>query len=261
MRRPQVTIRVKRALLAACVLGAVTSLPSAPAWAYPRHHRPPPTFVTTTTTTPLPSGTGLPQPVPPTPAAVDNCGHGSWPGDVQGAPASYQTSTDGAYLWYDPDGGWALRVTHPGARGRVIFSGTITTASGTFTDVHSSGGEGSDIVFVAPGKHSVLFRFVNFGQVGGLDFATHCTSAFRVNIHVSGQLAPVSNIFLGGQGTNPATNPFRVARVRGAGSAGVTPTGRGRSSTGTTLAATTKRTLAATTKRTAPSTPAKTTIG
>jgi hypothetical protein len=238
MRRLHLANAARQVLLAACLMGAVTSLSAAPAWAHPRsHHRPPPFVVTTTTTVPL--GSDLPAPVPPSPANVDNCVKGSWPADVSGQPASFQPGTDGAYLWYDPDGGWALRVTHTDPRGRVIFSGTITSANGTFVDVHSSGSQGNDIVAVGPGRHTVLFRFVIFGQVGGLDFATHCMSAFRVAVHVSGALAPVSQVFLGAQGANPATNPFRVERVPGTGGTTVSPGRAGAPTTGTALAATT----------------------
>ena len=98
-----------------------------------------------------------------------------------------------------PDGGFALRVTHSGKRVNAIFSGTLTTTTGKFVDAQGIGDQGNDIVAVGPSGRTILFRFVDFGQVDGLDFGTHCTVAFKVNIHISGSLAPVSALHLGAQ--------------------------------------------------------------
>ena len=74
---------------------------------------------TTTTTTTSPPGTvtstttaTLPVPQAPTPGVADNCVKRPWAAAVQGQPASFLTGADGAYLWQDADGSWALRVTH-----------------------------------------------------------------------------------------------------------------------------------------------------
>lgn len=245
MRRSHMTRAAKGALLAACVLGAATALPAAPAWARGRGHRPfPPGGSPTVTSTTVPST--LPLPNPPSPAPADSCAKGSWPASVAGRPTSFQPGVDGAYLWYDPDGGWALRVTNAGLRRRVIFSGSLTSARGTFLDVHSVGDQGNDIVVVSPNHHTVLFRFVNFGQVGGLDFATRCASAFRVEFHISGQLAPPSDVYLGAQGSNPATNPFRVERLADDTNADLMPGGAGAPTTTTTTGASARSTVLAT---------------
>jgi hypothetical protein len=139
---------------------------------------------------------------------------GAWPGVADGRPATLLAGSDGAYLWHDPDGGWALRVTHASLQDRVIFSGSLTT-SGKFLDVQLIGGGGNDIVVVGPAKRTILFRFVNYGLVDGLDFSTHCSRGFTVKLYIEGQLASTGSVHLGQSLGNPTSNPFTVERVRG----------------------------------------------
>ena len=63
-----------------------------------------------------------------------------------------------------------------------------------------------------PAKHTILFRFVNYGMVDGLDFATHCSPAFTVKIYVEGQLASPGSVHLGQSDGNPTSNPFKIER-------------------------------------------------
>jgi hypothetical protein len=87
------------------------------------------------------------------------------------------------------------------------------------------GGGGDDIVVVGPAKHTILFRFVNYGMVDGLDFATHCSPAFTVKIYVEGQLASPGSVHLGQSDGNPTSNPFKIERARGeSGNLEVVPT-------------------------------------
>ncbi len=185
-----------KALLGACLSLVGTGLPGVAAWAGE------PTSVT------LPVPVVAPQPAPP-----DNCGGGYWPPEVSGRPSGFAAGNRGAYLWYDPDGAWALRVTHYGPRDRAVFSGILQTG-GKFVDVHSFG-QGNDIVAVARNQHAIVFRFVNYGWVDGLDFATTCSAGFTVSIDVNGQRASPGAIHLGSGGVSPASNPFRVQRGRG----------------------------------------------
>jgi hypothetical protein len=168
--------------------------------------------VSSTTTTTLATTSTLPAPQAPAAAAADSCLKGSWPADVSGRPTAYQSLGDGIYLWYDPDGGWALRVTHTARKDHAIFSGVLSAGTGKFVDVHGIGA-GNDIVAVGPFGRTVLFRFVNFSAVDGLDFATRCTRGFGVDLRISGRLVAPAAVHLGGQGSNPVTNPFRVVRV------------------------------------------------
>jgi hypothetical protein len=139
---------------------------------------------------------------------------GQWPQAVQGRPDAFQAG-DGVYLWHDPDGGWALRVTRSGPRDRVPFSGYLTSVKGSFVDVVPFVGNGNDIVAVSADKQTVYFRFVGYGLVDGLDFATQCTRAFVVEIHMGGSRVPTGSIYLGANLVDPTSNPFRIARDRG----------------------------------------------
>jgi len=168
---------------------------------------------TTTSTVGVPTGATLPAPEPPPPAPRDTCAKGLWPAVVQGLPVSYIVGQDGAYLWYDPDGAWALRFTHSGTHFKAAFSGSLTVGSGELVDVSAMGG-GNDIVAVSPDKRTIYFRFANFGPVDGLNFATQCTRGFSVDIHRGPRLMAPAAIHLGASLTSPARDPVRVARSR-----------------------------------------------
>ncbi len=203
--------RGAKVLLGACVVVAATSMAASPAWAKVRRVATTTTSTSTTTTT---LGT-MPVPAPPAPALPDNCVKGTWPSAVQGRPLSFQAG-DGIYLWDDPDGGWALRATHAGPTDTAVISGTLTT-SGKFVDVRRlQYGGGDDIVVLSANKHTILFRFVNYGWLDGLDFSTHCSAAFSASVYIGGALASAGAVHLGEGAATPGANPFRVERARGA---------------------------------------------
>lgn len=204
--------RAGRLLLGACMVLAATGVAPSPAWAGSYRGRSTTTTTTAAATTTTVTSTLVPT-APPS-AQPDACVPGSWPAVAEGRPTSFLAGSDGVYLWHDPDGGWALRVTHSGPHDRVIFSGSLTT-SGKFVNVQMAGGGGNDIVVVGAAKHTILFRFVNFGWVDGLDFATHCSPAFTLKIYVEGQLASTGEVHLGQSAANPTNNPFRIERVHG----------------------------------------------
>jgi hypothetical protein len=227
MRTTNTTARV---ILGTCLAVVGSGLAAGTAWAQ-------------TTTSTIVSSTGLPAPTSPPPVPPDNCVKGAWPTVVQGRPDQFKAGDHGAYLWHDPDGGWALRVTHAGKHDRVVFSGTFTTG-GRFVDVHRVRDEGNDIVAVSPDKHTIMFRFVNYGWVDGLNFATHCSESFSVNIDIGGRLASSAAIHLGDTKAHPTSNPFKIERVHGPGGPGPT----------TTTLPTTTTTVASTTTTTVPTT-------
>ena len=219
------TANAAKILLGACAVVVATGLAASPAWAnqVAQHRHFPPPAVTSTTTTTFPGATtttstttafGLPLPQPPSAAPEDNCVPGAWPQAVQGRPATFQAGDDGVYLWHDPDGGWALRATHTGAHDRVIISGTLHT-DGRFVLVHRVRDEGNDIVAVSANHRTILFRFVNYGWVDGLDFATHCSTGFSASFYIAGVLAPTSAVHLGADAVNPTSNPFDIERGQG----------------------------------------------
>ena len=200
-----------KALLSACAVIAAAGMAAAPASATVR-------ATTTTTisavgpTTTTTVGT-MPSPTAPTPAPADSCGKGAWPAQVQGRPLSFEAG-DGVYLWDDPDGAWALRVTHTGPQDNTVISGTLTT-SGKFVDVHR-GKAGDDIIAVGANKRTILFRFVNYGWLDGFDFATRCSGALSASFYIGGNLASATSIHLGAAASSPASNPFKVQRGRAA---------------------------------------------
>ena len=153
----------------------------------------------------------LPTPTPPPASPQDNCVKGTWPQTTQGRPLAFKAGDHGVYVWHDPDGGWALRATHAGPHDRVIFSGTLTT-SGKFVDLTRVKDEANDIVAISPNHRTITFRFVNYGWVDGLNFATHCSTSFDVRIAIDAALAPTSLVHLGAAEVSPLTNPFDIAR-------------------------------------------------
>jgi len=230
------TASAAKLLLGVCAVVAATGLAASPAWANQtaqHRHFPLPIGTSTptttvpgvTTTTSTTTALGLPLPAPPSAAPEDTCVPGAWPQAVEGRPATFQAGDDGVYLWHDPDGGWALRATHSGPHDRVIIAGTLHTTGGKFTLVHRMRDEGNDIVALSANHRTILFRFVNYGWVDGLDFATRCATGFSVSFYIEGTLAPTSAVHLGANEVNPTTNPFDIERGQGSlGSDGGIPT-------------------------------------
>jgi hypothetical protein len=217
VRSNSTATRGAKVLLGACFAVAVTGMVASPAWANARRVA---TTTTTTTSTSTTTVGTMPVPAPPAPALPDSCVKGAWPSVVQGRPLSFQAN-DGVYLWDDPDGGWALRVTHTGPTDNAVISGSLTT-TGKFLDVRRmQGGAGDDIVVVGGAKHTILFRFVNYGWLDGLDFATHCSPAFSASVYVGGALASTSAVHLGESAVSPTADPFRIERARDAVASGV----------------------------------------
>ena len=113
MRTARCAASAGRLLLAAGMVLASTGVAASPAWA--RSRLPVPTTSASASTTTTTAAQSL-VPSPPPAATPDTCVPGAWPALTEGRPTTLLAGTDGAYLWHDPDGGWALRVTHPAHR-------------------------------------------------------------------------------------------------------------------------------------------------
>jgi hypothetical protein len=232
--------RTRRAVAALVMTGLAlltSSVAAGPSWAGPQalhRHLGDTTTTTTGTAAAVTTTVPLPLPQPPPPVAEDTCVKGTWATQDLGRPTSFQAGANGAYLWHDPDGGWALRVTHAGPRVRVVFSGSLYSASGQFIDVTTIASGGNDIVYETANKRTVYFRFVDDGWVDGLNFGTECAKAFTVNIHEGAKLASPGAIFLGAGLANPLGNPFRVDRERVVNAPDKKAAGTSRSTTTTT---------------------------
>ena len=137
-----------------------------------------------------------------------------WPGYVQGRPDGFDAGDDGAYLWHNPSGGWGLRVSHPllpGKADRVVFTGEIRSA-GRIGHVIRVRDEKNDVVKVTDNGHILMFRFVNYGGVDGVDFTTTCTPGLAAGMRADGSAMPTRFIHLGDKDTHPGSNPFIVRR-------------------------------------------------
>src|SRR5579862_4733389 len=140
---------------------------------------------------------------PPATCTVQTDNH--WPGYTQGRPAGIDPHTTSAiYMWHD-SGNWHIRVTHHTNNLRS-FSGQLFTA-GTFTAVHAVHLEKSDQFQVSSDKHSITFLFKNYGQIDGVDFATHCAPSIKFALQSDGQTSPTSKIVIGKSATHPSGNP------------------------------------------------------
>lgn len=171
-----------------------------------------PSALAATGGTTAPPTTGSPSGSAPKAAACDTDAH--WPGYVQGRPDGFDAHDDGVYMWHNPKGGWAIRVSHPvlpGRANRVVFTGTVTTA-GRIDHVVRARDEKNDVVKVTNNGHTLAFRFVNYGWVDGVDFTTTCTPGLRVGLRVDGSSLPTKFIHLGDKKVNPGSDPFLIRR-------------------------------------------------
>jgi len=134
----------------------------------------------------------------------------AWPSWTNGRPAHVDPKTAaGVYMWHD-DTGWHLRVTHKTDSLRT-FSGELVTA-GRFIGVTSVRLEGNDWRSVSPDHHMITFRFENYGGIDGLNFRTHCAPSIAFTFVTDGNVLPANKVTIGRDGSNPASDPFSIAR-------------------------------------------------
>lgn len=148
----------------------------------------------------------------PAPAAVcvSSVDDGSWPLFADGRPAGLDAGGPAAdYVWHDASG-WHLRVTHQNDHHQV-WSGALTT-SGTFSDVDIVKLERNDYVTVSADKHSLYFRFNNYGGIDGFDFRTHCAPGIRFDLRADGAAVNPTEVIIGHGEHNPGSVPFAVRR-------------------------------------------------
>lgn len=142
----------------------------------------------------------------PSTTCLPNGADDQWPAFAQGAPAR----SAGVAVWHNDDG-WHVRVTHNTLHDRV-FSGVVETR-GALVDVTPVGLERNDHLKVGPGKHTILFRFNNYGRLDGFDFRTSCAPSLNFLFLSDGRRVPAARISIGSNGVHPAHNPFRITRT------------------------------------------------
>lgn len=138
------------------------------------------------------------------------CSTGVLPVSVIGADRVKAQDAMGVYLWHGRTG-YALRVTHPGHQ-KVVFAGSITVTN-TISAVHRFRLEKADTMKVGPGRHTLAFRFTNFGYLDGISFAAACSQDVKVSLTIDKVAATPSQVFLGKEKSHPTSVPFTIERA------------------------------------------------
>lgn len=139
------------------------------------------------------------------------CAAGVLPVQVVGAPGVKAQDALGVYLWHGKTG-YALRATHPGHQ-KVVFSGTITV-SNTLSAVHRIKLEKADQLIVGPHRHTLTFRFTNYGYLDGINFAAGCSKDVKVTLHIGSAAATPAQVLLGRTKAHPTSVPFTIERTK-----------------------------------------------
>ncbi len=138
------------------------------------------------------------------------CSTGVLPASVLGADGVKAQDATGVYLWHGKNG-YALRVTHPG-KAKVVFSGTITVTN-AIHGVHRVRLEKADSFVVGPARHTLAFRFTNYGFIDGIDFTAACSKDVKISLKVDQVAATPDQVFLGKAKVHPTSVPFTIERA------------------------------------------------
>jgi len=150
-------------------------------------------------------------PTPTTPTTTAECKTGALPATVVGAPGVKAQQALGLYLWHDAGKGYSLRVTHPG-KDKVTITGSITVSEHVGL-VHRVRLERNDSVKVGPARHTIAFKFNNYGYIDGFDFGANCSRTVTVVARIDAAQATPAQVFLGKDRTNPTSVPFTIERA------------------------------------------------
>jgi hypothetical protein len=161
--------------------------------------------------TPAPAPVAVtPAPAPAPAVCLTSVDDGNWPLFADGRPPKLDAGDAAAdYLWHDSTG-WHLRVTHQNDHHQV-WSGVLTT-TGTFSDVSPVKLEQNDSLTVGPDKHTIAFKFNNYGGIDGLDFRTQCAPSIHFNLRADGALVNPTEVIIGHGDYSPPKVPFAVRR-------------------------------------------------
>jgi hypothetical protein len=132
----------------------------------------------------------------------------AWAPWVNGQPPQLGAGAEGYFVWHNDDG-WHMR-THATPAGRV-FNGRLHT-DGTFVDVQPVRAESTEQLAVVDGGRTLVFRLVTFDHYDGIDFRIDGGTHLRAYLEQNGLWSPRRDIYIGGAGTHPLTNPFTLWR-------------------------------------------------
>jgi hypothetical protein len=139
------------------------------------------------------------------------CPAGVLPVEVIGSSAVKAQNALGVYLWHGTTG-YALRVTHPGHQ-KITFTGSITVTN-KISAVRKFRLEKADTMKVGPQRHTLTFRFTNYGYLDGFSFAAGCSKDVKVTLSIDGKQAAPDQVFLGKDRLHPTSVPFTIERTR-----------------------------------------------
>jgi hypothetical protein len=141
-----------------------------------------------------------------------------WTGTVAtGFPRIHKFDNQGYYIGAHGDV-WDIEVSHT-VDARVIFSGTITINTGSFTNVAKIQLEAGDRVTANGGV--ITFKFNNYGYIDGITFTTPPdATSITFNLFITTGTganaktvpAPPSQIFLGSHDVPAPTSPLTLFR-------------------------------------------------
>lgn len=147
----------------------------------------------------------------PTASSAAVCERAPWADRVQGEPAGFSAGDRGGdYLWHDATG-FHLRVTHKNDN-REVYTGEITSPVPLHLQPVQL--ERGDVARLSADHRTIVFAFVDYGHIDGLNFQTDCASSVTVShLNVGNAALTPDRVYLGATSAHPARIPFTVHRA------------------------------------------------
>jgi len=141
------------------------------------------------------------------------CTTGTVPAQFQGRPTTLKAGQPAGYwIWHDKVG-WHVAATHA-TRQRQVFTGVVR-ASGTMhaTGVRLERGRNGDTWVIGPKRHTLTFRFTNFGGLDALRIGADCSATMSFTLYADGTKVAPSQIHLGSTAVAATANPVVMTRI------------------------------------------------
>ena len=141
------------------------------------------------------------------------CTTGSVPTQFQGRPSTLKAGQPAGYwIWHDK-AGWHVAATHA-TKERQVFSGVVRS-SGTMhaTGVKLEHGVNGDSWVIGPKRHTLTFRFTNFGGNDELRIGADCSATMSFTLYADGTKVDPSQIHLGSAAAAATANPVVMTRI------------------------------------------------
>jgi len=141
------------------------------------------------------------------------CTTGTVPAQFAGRPSTLRAGQPAGYwIWHDK-AGWHLVATHA-TKQREVFSGVVRS-SGTMhaTGVKLEHGVGGDSWVIGPKRHTLMFRFTNYGGIDALRIGADCSATMSFTLYADGTKVDPSQIHLGSAAVAATANPVAMTRI------------------------------------------------